>query len=68
MGRWTGCGERGKIPMTKGDAERKVREWLAIERDSTNAQGLNAYRCRDCGRWHIGHSATKAGAHTGGSV
>jgi hypothetical protein len=49
------CGSKGKIPYSRSDALRAVKRLRAIGSDDPAAP-LNAYRCTDCRRWHVGHN------------
>lgn len=48
---YTRCG--GKRRYSRSDAMRMLRE-LARTRDP-EAASMNAYRCDECRRWHVGH-------------
>ncbi len=52
--RWLAC-PSGKIPYARSDAKRAV-ERLRAAGDDDRPQTLNAYRCDQCRRWHVGHS------------
>lgn len=50
------CVVSGKIQYSRDEAQRAVARLLFQEQDEQNAGNLRAYKCRDCHRWHIGHS------------
>lgn len=50
------CGPKGKQCYSKADALRVAREMRALEPVEGDTALLNAYSCRLCKRWHIGHN------------
>lgn len=48
------CEHTGKQCHSKSDAQRALRV-LQTDRWSDHPELLNIYRCRWCGRWHVGH-------------
>jgi hypothetical protein len=49
----SGC--RGKITFTSKRQALGVRR-VMVKRGASDAATLGAYRCKACGRWHIGNS------------
>lgn len=44
-----------KVALSKSDAERAAQQLRDMGEDDPKAP-LNAYKCKDCGRWHAGHN------------
>lgn len=62
------CADSGKECLSRSDAERKIRELQACWpkhrlTPDADADTLNAYRCRWCERWHIGHQFSSIRRH-----
>ena len=50
------CGPRGKVAYSRDEALRAVRAIRANEDEPEDSSAkLQAYKCADCGRWHVGH-------------
>lgn len=50
---YTRCG--GKRRYSRSDAMRMLRELARTDNAHMEQQGMNAYKCDECRRWHVGH-------------
>lgn len=50
------CGPRGKVAYSRDEALRAVKDIQSHEDEPSDSSAkLQAYKCADCGRWHVGH-------------
>lgn len=61
------CDTSGKQALSRDEAGRQLRRLEVDESDPERAL-LNIYRCRDCGRWHVGHKYGSVRRHPGTAV
>jgi len=49
-----GCHIRNKVKMRRRDALRLA---IRISKREVREDKIEAYKCRECGEWHVGHLA-----------